>query len=357
MKENKFLKQVSDRQMPDLEAIRKACIEQQPQEKKSKIIRFSTPRIISVAAICVLLLTGMIAVFANPGGVFTHKRPEVTVTETEVTKASAPKKSKTEKKSNSSGNSHSSTTAYVSEEDEQTTEEKLIKRLSENDINVNTLYNLGEVEDFYICYATASGKEHYSCDYIIGDYVFSTTTQYAPYGLGIYAVNKKHCYMLDEAYSQEIFDSFDEVAELIENSEMDITVKRDDSDAVSLIEYFDTDTISVANVGEIDGGRLLYRTDEYYTGETATEFFGDYEFFCSDAQESYALGLYFVEDGDVCTLTEAVEQEKITDINKVVELVNQLKTKTAVKIFISEQEEPTTEPETEEQPTVDTEDE
>ncbi|MCH5299527.1 MAG: hypothetical protein J1E96_07180 [Ruminococcus sp.] len=356
MKENKLFKQVSDRQMPDLEAIRKACIEQQPQEKKSKIIRFSTPRIISVAAVCVLLAIGMIAAFANPGGVFTHKRPEVAVTETEATKASSPKKSKTEKKTSTGSNSHSSTTADVSEKDEQTSEEKLIKRLSKNDINVTTLYELGEVENFSICYATGSNKKYYSCDYIIGDYVFSTTTQCNPYGLGIYAVSKKKCLALDEAYSMEVFDNFDEVAELIENSEMEITVKRDDSDAESIIEYFDTDTISVANVGEIEGGRLLYRTDDYYIGETSTEFFGDYEFFCSDSQETYALGIYFIEDGEVCTLTEAVEQEKITDISKVVELVNELKTKTAVKVFIYENEEPTTEPETEE-PTDDIEEE
>ena len=355
MKENKLFKQVSDRQMPDLEAIRKACIEQQPQEKKSKIIRFSTPRIISVAAICVLLVTGMIAVFANPSGVFSRRRPEVTVTETKVTKAKVPAKSKNENK-NVGGNSNIPSATENPVKEEKTAEEKLIKLLKKSDIMVDKLSVLGEVDGFNICYATDYYTEDYSCDYIIGEYVFSTDTQCAPHGLGIYAVDEDQCFFLDEAYSQDVFENFDEVVALIENSEIGITIKRNDNDADSIKEYFDEDTVFVANVGEVDGGRLIYRTDVEYTGEKGKEIFGDYEFFYSDAQEPYALGFYFVQNGAVCTLTEAVEQEKITDISRAVELINELKTKTAVKVFITEKEEPTTEPEAE-NPTVDIDDE
>lgn len=348
MNENKLFKQVSDRQMPDLEAIRKACIEQQPQETKSKIIRFSAPRIISVAAVCAVLALGMVAVFANPGGVFTMPQTEVTVTETKVTKVSDTSKSKNEKKPSPNGNSYNPISAAKPATEEKSIEEKLIKLLKKSDIMVDTLSVLGKLEGFNICYATDYRTEDYSCDYIIGDYVFSSDTQCAPNGLGIYVVDKDQCFFLDEAYSEDVFDDFDEVAAIIENSEAGIKVRKDDSDAEAIQEYFDMDTVFVANVGEVDGGRLLYKTDEDYTGESGEVLFGDYEFFYSDAQESYALGFYFIENGAVYNLTEAVEQEKITDISEVVELINKFKTKTAVKVFITEKEELTTEPETEE---------
>ncbi len=350
MREKKLFKQVSDRQMPDLEAIRKACIEKKPDEKKSKIIRLSTPRLISVAAIFVLLCAGMVAAFANPGGVFIPAKSEVTVTETKVKKASVPEKSTSADKSKSSNNSivYSTTSSKNSVAEEKTEEEKLIKLLVKNDINVSSLTYLGEVDGLKICYATNYEREDYSCDYIIGEYVFSSDTQCAPYGLGIYALNEEQCFTLGETYSQDIFEDFDEAVRLIENSEVGITVKRDDSDSQVVGEYFGIDAVSAANVGELDGGKLIYRTDADYTGETGTEYIGDYEFFYSDSQETYALGLYFLCDGTVYTLTDAVEQGKITDISKAVELVNELKTKTAVKIFITEKEEPTTEVQTEE---------
>lgn len=347
MKESKLFKQVADRQMPDLEAIRNACIEQKPQESKSKIIRFSTPKIISVAAICVILATGMIAVFANPGGVFTRSKTEVTVTETKVTKANIPTKAKSKNKNVSANSSYNLSSAANSVTEEKTKEEKLIKRLKENHIRVDTLSELGKVEGFSICYAS-DYTEEYSCDYIIGDYTFSATTQCVPYGLGIYVLDDDQCFLLDEAYSQDVFRKFAKVAELIENSDIGITVKRNDDDAESILEYFDTDTVFVANVGEVDDGKLLYRTDDDYSGETVTRIFGDYEFFCTDAQETYDLGFYFMKDGMVYTLADAIEQGKITDISKVVELINELKTKTAVKVFVTEKEEPTIDEESEE---------
>lgn len=353
MKENNLFKQVSDRQMPDLEAIRNACIEQKPQEKKGKIIRFGTTRIIAVAAICALLATGMIAVFANPGGMFFTKQPEVTVTETtkvaKITTPTKPTKSKKAETTIAGNGSHSTIESdEVEEITELTEEERLIKYLKKSDIYVNKLSSLGEFGEFTICYATGITEETYSCDYIIGNYTFSCTTQCTPYGLGIYAVEEDQCFTLDEVYSQDVFEDFNELVQLIENSELEITVTRNDSDSEAIMDYFDIDTVSVANVGELDGGRLLYRTDDDYTGEFGTEFFGDYEFSYIDAQETYALGFYFIENGVVYTLSDAVEQGKITDIDRVVELVNELKTKTAVKVFITTEEEPTTGEEIEE---------
>ena len=333
MKENQFLKTVTDRQMPDLEAIREKCINQTPQnQSKAKILTFKSSRFIAVAAVSALALTGMIAALAMPGGLI-FKQPEnppVTATTDAPTEPATKEKIShtlpAKEKPKSSSNGENSGKGDESDAPKTSTE-LCILRMQDAGYEIDELYDLGKAGDYNICLAKSGDGKDCSAEYIIGDYVFKTDTRYSPYGPALFAVGEEQVFTLEDAYRQRLFgDDFNDVVELVKNADEtgDFSVTVDDNGAkqVHFREFYNNpDTLTLANLGTAGETEICYViTDMRYDGESEIKL-GDYTFSMNGSQAINPHGLFVVYYDEVYTLDNALELGIVDDLDTVMEVV------------------------------------
>ncbi len=318
MKEKDLFKLVADRQLPDLEKIREACINQTPADGKVKKIGIKSTKFIAIAATLGALSLAMAVVFANPGGVFFPKEPAVTATE--VTKAAVISGDKNADKNNSDlkdgdNGSGSGVNALNSREKR----EYLENAFEDSDFTVTSFENLGEVDGYKICYAGNNLDYAYDCVYVIGGYAFSCETQRTPYGLGLYAVNDAGVYTLDEAYTDGELMDLEAVAELVRKSDIEIEINECDPDEEAFRAFFERDSFALASLGEIADGELFFRCDNP-TASGVMELKG-YSF-AEDDKPVKTYGLYYISDHSIIALDSAEERGIVTETDKALELID-----------------------------------
>ena len=341
MKENKIIKSATDRQMPDFEAIREKCVNQEKPEK-AKIYSLRPTRLLAVAAIAVLAIAGTIAVVANSDAIFSI--PFVRIQTSSVAETQKPTKPKKHTSSESGYNSSYDSDYYSSYNSSKTSseskvskaepketisekEKRYISYLNDSGYEVTTLSYLGKVGDYRICYAYGGEYEPCNYDYILGDYCFTSTRRFAPYSLGLYAVNMDLCCTLGQAYEYKLFKNFGDVIELIENydgdCELDFYVGPKDEAQTAFIDYFgDHHPLEFASLGSTDDFELYYDLRNNFNGEGGYDVIYDgLAFTVIDAHNTYDIGLFIYKEGQIYTLANAVNKGQIDDLSVVKELL------------------------------------
>ena len=293
--------------MPDLEQIRKNVIESKGviKDEKPKIVKLKPTKMLAVAAVVALAVIGTVAAVAyQNGGFFAPKVVETTAPDTTLPVSSTAKAENNSSKKSSSA-------SLTPEEEKAARIKKYKERLSGTGFKVNWLYDLGKVEDYHIVYAGDGDTLRYDCDYVIGNYTFSTGVQQSPYGLGLYACGKNGSYKLSAAYRKGIFENFSAVAEVVSAySEKDIGITVTEKKAIS--ESFRNylggkDVVTLAKIASNDSYELYFTVPHNAPKSSKAKIIGDYTFFLTAEQEHYDLGLYVVSGGSINTLEEAVE--------------------------------------------------
>ena len=335
MKESKFIKTVTDRQMPDLEAIRENCINQTAKKQsKARIISFGSSRFVAVAAVSALALVGMVAALAMPGGLIFPKssnKPVITMSDVpspsetgEVlaetgTSVSAPHSSSSGSGADNGGNGD--------ENKPTTSTERCILRMQNAGYVIDELYDLGKAGDYHVCLAKFGDSNACPCEYIIGDYVFRTDARYSPYGLALFAVGHEQTYTLSDAYSFGIFgDDFDDAVELVRNADKtgDFSVEVDDNGdkEVRFREIFDNpDALTLANLGTVGETEIFFTLPETLVDGDSEARIGDYILTLNGSQEVNPHGLFVVYYDEVYTLDEALELGIVDDLDAVMQVV------------------------------------
>lgn len=325
MNEKELIKSITDEKMPDLEKIRENCTT--PPEKK-KVFKVKYTTIAIAAALSLTMVLGMVAAFARDGGVFFSRRTAETVNVTEHTLETDDPKEKKSKKDSQEDDKKADIKSVKEDEEKSDKKDKTkknINRLKKSDIDVSRLYNLGKAEGYHICLAWNGNKTACSYIYIIGDYTFRSTAFYSPYSLGLYAVGKEQSYPLDEAYRQGEITDMEQVAGLVngfDKTDTGITASLNSEEAVQLAQYFSDweDVVTLADLGSVEDCPLYYLVSGE-TGGKAILTVGDYEFKVTGEKLPYPPGLYTLRDGSVYTLSEAYEQGFITDMDAVINLL------------------------------------
>lgn len=338
MKENKLIKLATDKQLPDLEAIRNNCINQTKQDSKPKVLHIRPTKLLAVALISVVAVTSIVAFATQRPGIFAPAEAPTEIIETNAeilaTKPQAKKSAKSssaEQKTesmaaSSSANNYSVEPEQKTEEIKSTGAERCITRMENAGISVNWLKDLGKTEGYHLCYAGTDESAAYNCRYIIGNYTFESDVQHSPYGLGLFIVGHEETFTLAEAYENYIITDFDAVIRLIdeyEEEDLGFTVYENDGTSTLFREYFDfADSVVLADLGSADDYELFYRlTADSADVEPYDVTLDGYTLTINEPQNGYGPGLYIEYEDTVCTLEDAYEAGIIQDMDDIAELV------------------------------------
>ncbi len=320
--------------MPDLEAIRENCINQ-TEKPKPKVYQFKPTKLLAVAAVAVAAVTSVVAFAASNAGWFEPKATEPTIVETEAQIPTVPateknnKKGKADKADNAQTSSSSGADSAYNQSDKKilttTGAERCIARMENAGYEPTWLKDLGKVEGYHLCYAGTDEASSYDCRYIIGGYTFDSSVQYHPYGLGLYVVGHEQTYTLEQAYSDGIVNLsvFVDLIYSYDEEDLNFTVSENDETSENFLSYFgNPDAVTLADLGSADDYELFYRIPSAPSGITDSDIvLGDYTISVENAQEIYSPGLYVECNDTISTLSEAVENGIVKDMDDIAELI------------------------------------
>ena len=308
MKETELFKQVADRQMPDLEKIRENILNSEAPKKETKIFHLKPSRFIAVAVVSALALAGTIAAVAS-GGVFNLFNPKPAVTATADEAAPVKKTPDKPKKANKKDIKKSKTQ----------NEEKLVKKLNEKGLELSWCESLGTTEGYEIVYGGGDNTEDCKCKYIIDNYTFTSSTQYSPYGLGLYIITDNgESYTLTEARDKNVIPDITPVINAIDENQgrvdFDFTYRLSEGIESWFLTRFNSNVATVAKLGKVDGFTIYYNLRGTKGGTAPAETLGDYSISTTRVKRDYSLGLYVSDGSRFGDLTEAYNNGWITDI-------------------------------------------
>lgn len=314
MKESKLLKQVADKQMPDLDKIRENIIASQETQSKAKALRFKPSRLIAVASVAALALAGTIAAVASGGNGFLFFNPKPAVVST--ADEAAPETKAPAKKENKN-------TSKTSKSEKLTKEEKSLKQLNEQGFELDWIETVGNLGSAQLVYGSDNATVDCDCDYIIDGFTFRCKSILSPYGLGLYVINNNRALTLADACSQKLVDMRD-VVSLLDSKQSDI----DFDFTYSVNGYFEDwlcnrlqrNVSTVVKLGSVDNYEIFYNIRSNNKGN-AEEVIGNYTFRTNRPKRDYPLGLYVTNGEKNMTLGEAVESGEISDIKAVISLI------------------------------------
>ena len=344
MKEKDFLRQVSDKQMPDLEKIRENIINNE-EINKPKVLQLKPSRLIAVAAVTAFVIIGTVVAVASGRNGFSFFSPKPTSVAT-ADEADYSKKTYTAKQNKSKTKSKAA-------KKQTSPKEKTLKKLKESGVTFSWAEPLGKVGDYELVYAGTESRVPCECDYVIDDFTFKCSDMLAPNGLGLYIVGEDKSYTLTDARKNNIIPDITEVVKLIDSkySEIDFnfTITGNSNFANWIKQRLDRNAATLARLGTVDGFELYYNLRSDEGSGTATDTLGDLKISTDRPKRDYALGIYAADSDRCADLGEAYSNGWITNLKTLEDLIRS-NTKTSKRftfeIIENEESEPATEAET-----------
>lgn len=178
-------------------------------------------------------------------------------------------------------------------------------------------YNiLGSFDDYTVCYGGKylNGKDTIT---VLGDYILQTGSTYSPYSPGIYLIDDKSVYTIEDLYNQGILkdsdlERFSNFLKMDCEKTYGVTFERADA----LIRFFYEKGISVSwveDLGKVGNYQLCYAGTNTTSDKVYELTIGNYTFSSNKQQTPYSIGLYIKGEDVIYTLGEAYDKGIIDD--------------------------------------------